>query len=195
MSGILVLISSIVCLSAYSIYAIKIINRKVIPHRVTRIVIVIITALQTAALFAQKSNISVWFSAVILLGSISIFLLSIKYGVGGESKIDTICLLIALLGIFLWWVTDIPFIALICSISAGLTGFIPTIIKTYKSPESESFIFFSLFIIAGICNIVAMKKWSAEELAYPIYIIFINSLISLLVIRLTIQKKFMHLLK
>ncbi|OGK16683.1 hypothetical protein A2774_00075 [Candidatus Roizmanbacteria bacterium RIFCSPHIGHO2_01_FULL_39_12c] len=64
---------------------------------------------------------------------------------GGWSKSDIICLVIAFMGIFLWQITKNPVISLYFAIVADFTGMIPAIIKTYKYPDIPILVDFANF--------------------------------------------------
>jgi len=184
----LIFISSFIALISPFIYTRAILKGEAKPHRTTRIVLLIVTALATVSLLAQHDQVSVWLAGVSTLQSIVIFILSIKYGMGGWEKSDIVCLMIAFLGIFLWQTTNEPIIALIASIVADFTGMVPALIKTYKYPETEIWTFYILDTAAGTLNLLAVKYFTIQAVAYPIYIALINLVMVLLILRPKIHK-------
>jgi hypothetical protein len=52
--------------------------------------------------------VAIFLAAVSALQSIVIFSLCIKHGMGGRSKSDIICLIIAAMGILIWKLTNNP---------------------------------------------------------------------------------------
>ncbi len=108
---------------------------------------------------------------------------------GGFSKVDITSLVIALIGIVLWQVTKNPVVALYFAILANFTGFVPTLIKTYKLPHTEIYMFFLMDTFAGLFSLMAVKAWTPEQISYPIYILLINLVEVLLVIRPRISSK------
>jgi hypothetical protein len=165
------------------VYAKAILRGEAKPHRTTRFVLLIDTLLATASLFAQHNYIAMLLSGVSALQAIVIFALCIKRGIGGWSKTDMTCLIIAFFGIYLWQTTKNPLFALYASIAADLAGMIPAILKTYWRPETEIWTFFILDAIAGIFNLFALPHWSTQETAYPLYIVLINFFMVLLIVR------------
>ncbi len=186
--NILIVISSVLAFVSYIVYIAAILKGKAKPHRTTRFVLVVITVLATASLFSQGNFVAIWLSGVFAFGCILIFLLSIKLGMGGTSKTDIICLVIAIIGIVLWRLTDNPIIALYTSIGADLIGQIPMLIKTYRFPETEVWTFYTLDVIAAILNLSATNHWSISDLAFPIYIILIDSIVVLFIFRPLLPK-------
>ncbi len=180
--------SSICALVSPVIYARSILSGESKPHRTTRLVLLLITILSTSALVAQGDRVAVWLAGVSALQSILIFGLSIKYGMGGWAKLDLMCLGIALVGIIAWQVTSEPVLGLYFSILADFTGMVPAILKTYHLPHTENPWFFGLDVIAGILTICAVNAFTPQQVAYPIYISVINSVMVFLILRPKLMK-------
>jgi hypothetical protein len=178
-----IFLSSLLAFISPLIYAKAILKGRAKPHRTTRFVLLIITSLATASLFAQHNTVAIWLAGVSTLQAILLFVLSIRHGMGGWAKMDFLCLIIALAGIVLWQTTKEPSLALYASIAADFTGMVPAIIKTYKFPHTEIWSFFLLDVFAAIFSLLALKAWTVQEFSYPLYIMIINSIMVLLVIR------------
>lgn len=183
MRTILIASSSVLALISPIIYARSILGGKARPHRTTRFVLLLITALSTASLIAQHNTVAVWLAGVSTLQAILIFALSIKRGMGGWSRSDILCLVIALIGIVAWQTTKNPVFGLYFSIFADFTGMVPALIKTYRLPHTENVWFFGLDAIAGILTLLAVVTFTAEQTAYPIYIAIINAAMAFLILR------------
>jgi membrane-associated HD superfamily phosphohydrolase len=187
--NILIVLSSVSAVVAYIIYFISILKGKAKPHRTTRLVLFVISFIATASMFAQGNRVAIWLSGVFAVSSFVIFLTSLKYGIGGFSKLDIFCFVIALSGIILWGYTNNPTLALFSSIAADFTGFLPTIIKTYRMPESEIWPFFFIGAVSAALNLLATEKPVIEAFAYPLYIIIVNGLEVLLILRPVFSRK------
>lgn len=124
--NIYIVISSLLALISPIIYSKAILKGEAKPHRTTRLVLLIITSLTTASLFAQHDRVAIWLAGVSTLQSILIFILSIKHGMGGWAKTDIICLIVAVIGIMLWKVTQNPVIALYFCHRRGFCGHDPS---------------------------------------------------------------------
>ncbi len=181
MNSVLIAISTCIVLISPLIYARAILRGKAKPHRTTRLVLLIITALATASLFAQHDRVAIWLAGASTLQASLIFYLSIKRGMGGWSKSDIICLLIAVLGIFLWQTTQNPLIALYAAIISDFTGMVPALVKTYKYPETEIASYFLLDVVAGTLSLTALSNWNIANYAYPLYIVGINAVMVILI--------------
>lgn len=188
MKSTFIIISSVLALISPIVYTKAILQGDARPHRTTRLVLLIITTLTTASLFAQGNHVAIWLAGVSALQSLIIFIVSLKHGMGGWSKVDISCLLIALLGISLWQITKNPVIALYFAIGADITGMIPAIIKTYRQPETEIWTFFILDTFAGGFSLLALTNWTIQEFSYPFYIMIINFFMVLLILKPKILK-------
>ncbi|MBI4835687.1 MAG: hypothetical protein HY817_00345 [Candidatus Abawacabacteria bacterium] len=182
MQILFIVISSILALISPIIYARAILKGEAKPHRTTRFVLLIITALSTASLLANNNTVAVWLAGVSTLQAIIIFILSIKQGMGGWAKLDILCLVIALVGVVAWQTTNNPLIGLYCSILADFTGMVPALIKTYRLPKTEIATFFALDTVAAIFTLLATTIFSMENIAYPIYIFLINLVMCSLIV-------------
>lgn len=183
MKLVFIFTSSLLALISPLVYSRAILRGQAKPHRTTRFVLLLITSLTTASLFAQNNHVAIWLAGVSTLQSIIIFALSIKNGMGGWAKTDLICLFIALFGIFLWQSTKDPTLALYSAITADFTGMVPALIKTFNYPKTEIWSFYLLDVFAAGFSLLALEIWSLQEFSYPLYIMFINLFMVVLIIK------------
>lgn len=180
---IFLILSSLLAFAAPFFYTYSVLKGRARPHRTTRLVLLVITTLAFASLLAQNDTVAVWLAGIGTFQTSIVFLLSLKYGMGGWSKLDLICLGIAALGIVIWRVTDNPALALYAAIAADFTGVVPTLVKTWKHPHTEALSYFVMGIISDILNLLAVRTLSPQTVAYPLYLTLINSAIILLILR------------
>ena len=183
MTNYLIITSSILALISPLTYVYAILKGQAKPHRTTRLVLLLITSLTTISLFPQQDRGAIYLAAVSTLQSVIIFILSLKYGMGGYAKSDLTCLGIALLGIILWQVTQNPILGLYSAILADFTGMIPALVKTFYKPETESWYFYGLDVGAALFSTLAINSETLSSYAYPLYILLINLIMVLLIVR------------
>jgi len=186
---IFIICSIIFALFSPIFYVLSILKWESKPHRTTRFVLLIITLLSFASLLAQHNTVAIFLSTIYALQSILIFILSIKHGMGWWAKTDIICLVIAGLGILVWKLTNNPVMWLLASLLADLVGMIPALIKTYKFPETETWIFYGLGVLAPALTILAIRNYTYQETVYPIYVLSINFVMFILIMRPKINKR------
>lgn len=188
MSGILIAISTATALFTAGVYARAILTGNAKPHRTTRLVLFVITAVSTASLFAGGDTVAVWLAGASFIFSSVILVLSFKYGMGGWAKVDMLSLVIAVVGIVLWQITNDPVIALYLSIGADFTGMVPALIKTYKLPNTESALVFFLGALASLFSLLAVTDISLESISYPLYLLIVNAFMVGLILRPVTKK-------
>lgn len=86
-----------------------------------------------------------------------LFTMSMWRGMGGTSKLDYACLLIAAIGITGWLATGNAFVAIWFAILADVAAYIPAFVKTWHHPETESHWLYSLSLVASGFSLVAYK--------------------------------------
>lgn len=126
---------------------------------------------------AKGATDSLWLTGVQTLGVFLIFLLSIRYGMGGLARRDIIALVAAGVGLILWYVTNEAAIALIFVIIIDAIGGWLTALKAYEDPASETLITWLLSGTSGIFAALAVGSLNYVLLAYPIYIAIINYIV------------------
>ncbi|MFZ2025309.1 MAG: hypothetical protein WAV51_03440 [Microgenomates group bacterium] len=189
MNTIFIIVSSILALISPVIYVKAILKGEAKPHRTTRLVLLLITSLATLSLFVQHDTVAIWLAGISTLQSIVIFVLSIKHGMGGFSKMDIVCFFIAFGGIVLWQTTKNPSLALYASILADFVGMVPALVKTYKYPETEIWTFYALDTTAALFSLLAVKTYALQQFSYPLYLMVINFSMVVLALRYLKNKR------
>jgi hypothetical protein len=104
------------------------------------------------------------------------------------SMFDYLCGSFSVLGIILWAVTRQGTIAIFFSILADAMASVPTVLKSYKHPESETSLVYLLGIFQAVITLLTITTWDLSNSGFPIYILLMDSLIFSL-IRLRSGKK------
>ena len=94
---------------------------------------------------------------------------------------DFICGLLSVLGLILWLVTKVGNIAILFSIFADALAAVPTIVKSYKAPESESVGVYSFGVINAAITILTIRQWNFANWGYPVYLVLLDTLITVLI--------------
>lgn len=97
------------------------------------------------------------------------------------TKFDIFCGVLSIIGLSLWAITRVGSIAIFFAILADGLAAIPTVVKSFKAPETESwFIFFLGMVNAGI-TMLAIKTWDFANYGFPVYIFIICTIFVLLI--------------
>ncbi len=145
------------------------------PQRMTRFLILLVSFLFVGTLFSQGDHNGIYIASAQLIGSLIIFLLAIKHGMGGTNRLDFVVLALALLSIIVWKTTNNPTLGLIMSIITDLIGFIPTLIKTWKLPHTEDWRFYMSDVLASFFSLLSITMFDPKTIIFPLYILLINT--------------------
>lgn len=151
LGGVLSLLSNIP-------YVINTIQKKTKPQRVTWGIFFILNSIFLCNQMAIGATNSLWLIASFTVSTFAIFCLSIFYGVGGYTKRDLGILAGSLVGVALWLGLDQPVFSVIMSLIVAILASIPTFIKAYKDPASETAIKWLLGGVAAFLTIVSVSK-------------------------------------
>lgn len=176
------LIASSIAMALISpvVYGFSMVNGVSRPARMTRFIIWVAATISLFSLIADGSTGAVWLAGIFSIRSFFLFVMSLKYGLGGWGKIDKASLALSALGLLAWQIFDQPLMALSAAIAADLIGFIPAYVKTWKEPSSEGPWFYVIEAAAVVLNIILIGEWSID-LVFPVYIL-ISGLIMLAII-------------
>jgi hypothetical protein len=145
------------------------------PHRASWLIWSSLGLIAFFSQIAKGATDSLWMTAAQTLGTMFIFLLSLKLGVGGFNRRDKISLIIAGLGLLAWFFTKEAAYALLITIAVDAIGAGLTAIKAYEMPESETLITWILSAISGLLATIAVGRFSPILMVYPFYVFLANS--------------------
>jgi hypothetical protein len=165
-------------------YIIDTYNKKTKPHRVAWLIFLILSIISLASQFAIGARASLIFFGWFVINNIIIVSLSFRKngGYGDISVLNVASFSLALASIILWKITDSPLIALICVLIADGIGALLIVVKAYKHPYTETLIMWSLGIVAGFLNVLAVGDLSFAKLAAPTQLFLFNVAIVLAIV-------------
>lgn len=85
------------------------------------------------------------------------------------NKFDISCGLLSIVGLILWQITHIGNIAILFSIIADGFAALPTIMKAYTHPETESSWPWLASSISGILTLLTITNWQFATYGFPLY--------------------------
>ncbi len=163
-------LSGVAILLSFVPYIIDIFRKKTKPERVSWLIWGLLGSVFFFSQLAKGGTYSNILVGVQTLGDFLVFLLAIKYGVGGFMKRDIIGLAGVTIGLFLWYITKEAAIALFLAIFVDAIGAGLTTIKAYELPETENITAWVLTFLGGLFACVAVGSFNFILLAFPIYI-------------------------
>lgn len=167
-------LSGLILLAGAPPYLIDILKGRTKPERATWLIWSLLGLLAFGSLVKLGAHWSLVFAGLDALGSLAVFGLSLRYGVGGWTRLDRLAILIALGGLSLALVTKQPLIALYGVVLADISGAILTIRKTYLAPESETAITWFLIGSSALLGALSVGKWQYNLVLYPLYLAISN---------------------
>ncbi len=181
-------ISGILVILSFVPYIKDIFKNTTKPERASWLIWAILGLVIFFAQLAKGASNSLWFTGAQVLGDLTVFILAIKYGVGGLIKRDIIALFAAGLGLVLWYLTSEAAVALFIAIAIDATGLFLTVVKSYEKPSTETMSAWVLTGLAGLFAIFSVGKINLSLLAWPVYI-FLAGLVVVIAIMLGLKCK------
>ncbi len=164
-------------------YLIDTLKGKTKPNKVTWLLWAIAPLIAFFAELKQGVGLQSLLTFIVGFNPLLIFLASFvnKKSQWEIGKLDIICGVLSVGGLILWQISKVGNVAIFFSIMAdGLAG-IPTIVKSYKKPETENDKVFLYASINSLITIATIKTWNFAHYAFPIYIFLIASLLFVLI--------------
>jgi hypothetical protein len=177
------IVAGLLCLVCFVPYILTTLQGKTRPNRATWSIWLILSIVLSAIYYSSGEFNTIWLPVCGAIGQMIIVSLSIKYGEGGFSRFDRLCILGVGISLLLWWQFSSPAIALLFNILIDFLGALPTIKKSYYEPETENILTWSLYLVASTLNLVAIENWSFELSVFPLYIFCVNVIIVALLLR------------
>jgi len=177
------IIASLLAIVGNVPYLRDIIKQKVQPHPYTWFVWSIVSCIIFFGQLAKGAGIGALPTAASEIFTIIIFFFSIRYGFKNIKLVDTIFLVIALLGIIPWIITKDPTVSVIIAVSIDLIAFIPTLRKTWKHPETETPLLYSMNVFRHILMLFSLKAYNIATTLHSIAMITSNTIMTLFILR------------
>ena len=164
-------------------YLRDIIRKRVQPHPYTWLVWTIVSCIIFFGQLAKGAGIGAIPTAASEIFTVIIFFFSLQYGFKTIRKVDTLFLVIALLGINPWILTKDPTVSVIIAVSIDLIAFVPTIRKTWSHPETETPMLYSMNVLRHILMLFSLQAYNLATTLHSIAMITTNSLMTVLIKR------------
>jgi len=87
---------------------------------------------------------------------------------------DYFCGAFAVFALGLWWLADSPVLAILFLAIADGFAALPTIIKAWKYPETETKIMYVAGLVAVLLVLPSIPVWNIENSAFQIYLLLAN---------------------
>ena len=166
-------------------YLIATISGRARPNRVTFFFWALAPLIAFAAELTEGVRIQAIMTLLVGLSPLAIFLASFvnPKAEWRLTRFDVGCGALALAGTVLWMLTRSGNLAILFSIAADGFAAIPTIVKSYRYPESENrWLYLASAINAGM-TLLTVREWTFAFYGFPAYILAVTIIIFALVAR------------
>lgn len=193
MKTLLILIAAGLALVGNIPYLIDVIQKRVKPHPYSWFVWSIVSMVTLIGGIQKGAGLAALAIAASEVFTILIFLFALRNGIKDSfknvAKKDTIFLVIALLGLIPWFITKDPTISVVVVVCIDLVAFIPTLIKTYKDPESETYLLYSMNIVRHLLILLTVSQFNLATTFHSFAMIVTNTMMTLFIVKSELTKK------
>jgi hypothetical protein len=182
MKDILAVAGALATLLATVPYLVDIIKKKTKPNIVSWITWTVLTGIGTVAAFAAGEWRTAIQTMAVMVWTLSVVLLGLRYGIAKFTRFDTFCQAGAVVGLVLWFVFNSPAIAIVAAVTIDMIGALPTLRHSWLEPDEETWQTFALAVFGPVFTIVSVSAYSIESLLYPGYFVLINGAIAAIVV-------------
>lgn len=193
MKTLLILIAAGLALVGNIPYLIDVIKKRVKPHPYSWFVWSIVSMVTLIGGIQKGAGLAAIAIAASEVFTILIFIFALRNGIRDSfkdiQKKDTIFLVVALLGLIPWFVTKDPTISVIVVVCIDLVAFVPTLIKTYKDPESETYLLYSMNVARHLLILFTVSQFNLATTFHSFAMITTNTMMTLFIVKSELTKE------
>jgi hypothetical protein len=171
-------VAALLNLTGALIYLIATLKGNAKPNRVTWFLWSFAPLIAFAAQIQQGVGTAALLTFSAGFGPLLVFIGSFfsKHSAWKITKFDMVCGTLSLVGLFCWYITQQGNIAIIFGILADLLAYLPTMLKAYKAPETESLQAYLFGTIAGLITLLTLRTMTFAYIAFPLYLFLANGI-------------------
>jgi hypothetical protein len=177
------IIAALLAIAGNVPYLRDIFAKKVRPHPYTWLVWSIVSCIIFFGQVAKGAGIGALPTAASEVFTIIIFFFSLRYGFRQIRKIDTVFLIVSLLGIIPWILTKDPTWSVVIAVGIDLTAFVPTLRKTWIDPKTETRTLYIMNVLRHALMLVSLQAYNVATMLHSIAMITTNSIMTVLIMR------------
>lgn len=164
-------------------YLIDTIKGKVQPNKVSWLLWSIAPLIAFSAMIKQGVGLEAWSTFIVGFIPLIVFAASFlnKKATWDLTRLDIICGVLSVLGLILWLITKVGNVAIFFSIVADALAAFPTIVKSYKEPETEEHLVFSVGVLNAGIALLVITEWNFQNWSFPLYLLIVNAVIAVLI--------------
>jgi hypothetical protein len=162
-------------------YLVETIRGRTQPNRVTWLLWWLFPTVIFVAQRAQGVDEVSWLSFAAGFSPLLVVIASVlnKRAYWKSRPMDYGLMAVAIVGIVAWVVTSDPNLAIVFALVADLLAGVPTFIKAFRQPETESWIAYAISAVGFGLGILAIHDFSFESSAFAIYLFLMNAVLAI----------------
>ena len=179
---ILAIISIVLLLVGDVPYIVNTIKRKTRPHLFSWLVWSILNVVNFLILLNNGGGQGSIVALIRTLSTLLIFFLSIRNGLKDIKKWDIFFLILSLVTLVIWYNLTDPIYAAILSSLTNALSIIPTVVKTWKEPKSETLSLYAANIVRQTTFVFSIASMTATTITEPLVSLFLNLIMTVIII-------------
>lgn len=187
MKELFAILAALLVIAGHAPYVRSMLRRTIEPHPYTWFVGAVISSIVFAGQYFGGAGIGILPTAVSALFSLSIFLLSFRYGFRGITKFDTALLALAILAIGPWLLTDDPTLSVVFAVGIDLIAFVPSLRKTWLRPQSEPRLVYAVNLVRHSFALMALEAYTLVTALHSIAMLAASGTMLLLIKRRSLR--------
>jgi hypothetical protein len=152
------------------------------PNLVTWFTFTLLNGINAAAAWSVGANQTAIFLSAATLATLSITLISLKFGFKRYTKFDMTCQAVAIIGLVLWLLTSNPSVTVAINITLDFIGLLPTLRHAWSNPYKETWQTFVIAMVAGVLTLISIQTYTFISLGAPIYILLADTFTASIII-------------
>lgn len=144
------------------------------PHVFSWLIFALVTGIAAAVQFSESAGPGTWVLALNSFMCATIAMLAVRYGEREIHRSDWVALLIALLAIPVWVVTNNPLWAILIAMGIEISAYYPTVRKSWIRPHEEVAQTWFIGGIMFLISVAALDSFSFVSGAYPAFVASLN---------------------
>lgn len=180
----LVILSIAISISGAIPYIRDTLSAKTKPNRVSWFMWAFAALVSAGA--AISAGADLWITSRVLIAGLiplTVFLFSFvnKESYWKLTPFDFLCGILSLFAIIMWLFVDSPQVAVLLALAGDAVATLPTVIKGWKYPETETGYLYVASIISALLVLPAIPTWDIINSAFQIYLVVITGMLAVAV--------------
>lgn len=169
-------------LAGYAPYIWDILKDKTRPHVFTWLTATLTAFIAWALQILGGAGVGSWPMLVVTILCVCVLLLSVWRGTKDITKSDVVCLVLSLVGLYLWLIVKQPILSVILITTAEVISYVPTVRKSWRNPYNETLALYQISMFRHALAIVALERINLLTALYPAAWSLTNLVIAIILI-------------